>query len=239
MNDIYLLLLIALVSIGLGYALGTVFSRPGGQDDQTEANMSPDSDLVEVARLWRVPGERDVYPQMESRIYKSVDDLSDEQWKRLYQSTEDLRYWMKGYLHLTQPSSNSSPVSPEVTSFRAIEGTNKLNSAKENSRASAPPSPPSLNPVNILARAVAADANVKLPAPSIAAQVDEILQENLENSPLKNRGIRLMELPDRGMVVMVGMDQYDGVDAVPDPDVQGVIRSAVAEWEARMTEDET
>jgi hypothetical protein len=34
------------------------------------------------------------------------------------------------------------------------------------------------------------------------------------------------------------MDQYDGVDAVPDPDVRDLIREAVAEWEARVTEDE-
>ena len=125
MNDIFLLLLIALVSIGLGYALGTVFSRPSADEDQTEAEVSPKTDLVEVARLWRVPGERDVYPQLEGRVYKSVDNLSDEQWKRLYQTIEDLRYWMKGHLHLAEPTFKNTTYPPDVSSLGVAESTNK------------------------------------------------------------------------------------------------------------------
>jgi hypothetical protein len=239
MNDTFLLLLIALVGIGLGYALGMVFSRPRREDYQTEGEVvAPDSALVEVARLWRVPGERDVYPEIEGQVYNLVDDLTDDQWKRLYQATEDLRYWMKGYLHMAEPAA-SGPAAPSVSA--SMEGTDiskKSNSTNNKLRSSTKPTPPSLNPVTVLARAVASDVNVDVSQPSIAAQVDEILQEKLDESPLKSRGIRLMELPNRGMVVMVGMDQYDGVDAVPDPNVRDLIREAVAEWEARVTEDE-
>ena len=239
MNDTFLLLLIALVGIGLGYTLGIMFYKPRQEDSQVESERSSSkSDLVEVARLWRVPGERDVFPEVEGQVYKKADDMSDEQWKRLYQSTEDLRRWMKGHLHMADENAAASAAPVPASSKEVVNSMSNSNSINSTSMPANQPSPPSLNPVSILARAVTADVNADTPAPSIAAQVDEILQEKLEDSPLKSRGVRLMELPDQGMVVMIGMDQYDGVDAVPDPDVQALIREAVAEWEGRMTENE-
>jgi hypothetical protein len=94
-----------------------------------------------------------------------------------------------------------------------------------------------VNPVSVLARALQSDVRTPAPAPkSIAAQIDEILQEMLENSPLESRAIRLLELPTKGMVVMVGLDQYEGVEAVPDEEIKAMIRSAVAEWERRISQ---
>ena len=95
----------------------------------------------------------------------------------------------------------------------------------------------SMNPIDVFARALQAEVSPSQPfARSIAEQIDEILQEMLENSPLRTRAIRLMELPNKGMVVMVGLNQYEGIDAVPDEDVKHLLRSAVAEWERRVTE---
>lgn len=92
-----------------------------------------------------------------------------------------------------------------------------------------------LNPLGVLARAVQQEVRPpEPPSKSIAAQIDEILQEKLKDSPLASRAIRLMELPNKGMVVMVGLDQYDGVEAVPDDDIRRLIRAAVAEWEQRV-----
>jgi len=69
---------------------------------------------------------------------------------------------------------------------------------------------------------------------SIAAQVDEVLQEKLASSPLKDRSIRLMELPGGGMVVMVNNEQFDGVNEVSDPEIRNLIQESVAEWERRL-----
>ncbi len=102
---------------------------------------------------------------------------------------------------------------------------------------STPPARPSLNTVEVLARALQPDLRAPEPPPlSITAQIDEILQEMLKNSPLASRLIRLVELPSKGVVVMVGKDQYEGVDAVPDEDIRQLIRSAVTEWERRVAE---
>jgi hypothetical protein len=96
---------------------------------------------------------------------------------------------------------------------------------------------PSLNTVEVLARALQPDLRTpEPPSRSIAAQVDEILQEMLKDSPFASRLIRLIELPSKGVVVMVGQDQYDGVESVPDEDIRQIIRLAVAEWERRVAE---
>jgi len=99
------------------------------------------------------------------------------------------------------------------------------------------PAPPSLNTVDVLARALQPDLRSLEPPPlSITAQIDEILQEKLQDSPYATSLIRLVELPSKGVVVKVGMDQYEGVDAVPDEAIRQLIRSAVAEWERRVAE---
>jgi hypothetical protein len=73
------------------------------------------------------------------------------------------------------------------------------------------------------------------PPKSIVAQIDDILQEKLEGTPLSKRGIRLRELPNQHMAVMVGLDQYEGVEDVPDEEIRNLIRSAVSEWEKRVS----
>ncbi len=68
---------------------------------------------------------------------------------------------------------------------------------------------------------------------SIVAQVNEILQEVLPKSPFRDRSIKLLEIPGRGMLVMVDGQGYEGVGDVPDPQVRQLIQNCVSEWEKR------
>jgi len=70
---------------------------------------------------------------------------------------------------------------------------------------------------------------------SIAVQIDEILQDKMEGTPLTGRGIKILELPGQGMVVMIGLDKYTDLEQIADQAVRRVIGEAVAEWEARNT----
>jgi hypothetical protein len=70
---------------------------------------------------------------------------------------------------------------------------------------------------------------------TMVGQIDAILQAHLAGLPMENRGIRLIESPEGGVVVMVGLTKYNGVGEVPDPQVQAVIRAAIAEWENKYT----
>ena len=68
---------------------------------------------------------------------------------------------------------------------------------------------------------------------SIVEQINDILQENLKTHPALNKGIRLAEDPREGVIVWVGLEHFTGVDAVTDPEVKGVLKEAVQDWERR------
>ena len=76
--------------------------------------------------------------------------------------------------------------------------------------------------------------NVAALKKSIVAQIDDILQEKVLNSPLKDRGVRLMESVDGSMSVYIGFDRYIDIDSIPDEDVIAIIRASVKEWEQRQ-----
>lgn len=96
---------------------------------------------------------------------------------------------------------------------------------------------PSMNPVDVMSRALQSDVpKVNRPA-SMVAEIDEILQVNLAKRGMSKRAIRLMELPGKGMVVMIGLEQYEAVEDVPDPEVRALIRDSVSEWEQRSSAD--
>jgi hypothetical protein len=66
--------------------------------------------------------------------------------------------------------------------------------------------------------------------PSMIEQINEILKQQLAESPEENRAVRLIEGAGGSVRVFVGVHSY-AIDEVPDPDVQRVIREAVAAWE--------
>ncbi len=66
---------------------------------------------------------------------------------------------------------------------------------------------------------------------SITEQISEILDELIGKSGLKGQNIKLMENPDHGVDVYVGLEKFPGVDAVPYPQVREMIKTAVKLWE--------
>ena len=91
-----------------------------------------------------------------------------------------------------------------------------------------------MRPVNILASALEMDIKQpSVPEQSMVTQVDAILQEKLPLAGIKKGAIRLTEFPQSGMVVWVGLEQYNGIDEVPYKRVRSIIRESVSEWENR------
>ncbi len=48
---------------------------------------------------------------------------------------------------------------------------------------------------------------------TMVEQIDEILAEQIKGTPLENRGLRIVQ-NDVGVTVWVGLDHYDGIEAV-------------------------
>jgi len=69
----------------------------------------------------------------------------------------------------------------------------------------------------------------------IVSQINRILQVRLPGTPMAKRGIRIQESESGGVQVFVGLKVYDGLEAVPDPEIRSLIREAVEEWERSQT----
>lgn len=128
-------------------------------------------------------------------------------------------------------SAASQPAASPAIAADSISPVQPLGSAALPAR----PAPQfELKPVDILARALQPEGARSKDPKSIAAQVDEILQEKLaQASPVETRAVRLLDAPGNGVVVMIGLDTYEGVEAVPDAGIRELIRLCVQEWEKR------
>ncbi len=244
MNDITSFLLIAITSIGIGIAIGSLVSNlmnsrqnPGRKEDRTAAGSN------EILRVYRDLKSGGIVLELKGKKFRQPQELAASERSFLEKQLAGLALWVK-------PGKNAGAAAPQASSpkgpDRPVTGPleQRLGSVQRNETIIAPATTednlkPNYNPLDVFARALRPDApHASTPASSIAAQIDEILQEKLAGLPDEKRAIRLMELPGKGMVVMVGLDHYDGVDAVPDPEVQNLIRECVREWEQGLGRQE-
>ena len=66
---------------------------------------------------------------------------------------------------------------------------------------------------------------------SIVEQINDRLAEVIAETPGAKQGVSLEDDGHHGVIVWVGIERYEGVDAVPDPDIQKNIKEAVSRWE--------
>ncbi len=66
---------------------------------------------------------------------------------------------------------------------------------------------------------------------SVVDEVNEILQNKLHGSPLAGKGIHLMENHNKEIRFWVGLESYNDVAEIPDPEIRRMINEAVREWE--------
>jgi hypothetical protein len=228
MNSIAVPIIMLILGVGIGFALGLfVTSLRGEQDDKSESMISPQDNYEEVGRLWQ--DERgELLVKMDGKVIASPADLDTQQRQRLSKSMKQLWLWGGG-----QPASTDRQGAqgvPLVDRELPLKSPEPDESTKSEGRR--------INPFNIFANALRADIpEIPEQSPSISTQIDEILQEMLAGTTLEQRGIRLMELQDQGVVVMVGLDKYPDIASVPDADIRTVIDAAVKEWEKRNWKD--
>jgi hypothetical protein len=248
MSDPIILLFIAVGSICFGFLLGFLMrgitrrrdaSKEAAEPEQINTEVTappreapakkkaPNRNWVEVAKLWQDRKKEQLIFQIEDQYYKRSSDLSTKERKILLKVVMDFYHWLE------PPRAVASKPQESVSAVQLVDtvpiaatptGENGNNGTK----------PVSLNPINMLSRAFEADvAKSALPNQSMVTQVDAILQEKLQEADMQKWAVRLTEFPGKGMMVMVGLEQYEGIDEVPYERVRTIIRSSVAEWERR------
>jgi hypothetical protein len=139
------------------------------------------------------------------------------------------------------PAADRMPPLPKRKHASATAQTVKVEEPKKKAEATPVPQPIS-KPIAPVPASKPVRSRVEVPSkkgeavPStMVGQIDAILQAHLSSLPLENRVIRLIESPEGDVAVMVGLTKYNGVGEVPDPQVQDIIRAAIAEWEDKYT----
>ncbi len=87
---------------------------------------------------------------------------------------------------------------------------------------------------SLLQPAAAGRASPESPAAlGIAGQIEQILQRQLERTPdWRGHRIHIGSAPDGSLRVEVNGKFYPGLEAVPAPAIQEILRAAIKEWEA-------
>ena len=194
-------------------------------------NTLAEANDVEVLSAWRT-GSNKVWLSMDGTRLNDKAALQPGQYQRLLNLVLDLRPW----LETTQPATASAVATqPAIASAVATQpATASAVATPQPVRPAAPAPAVPQPPVKVEKKNGAPADETVQPAPvldSIIQQIDKVLQAKLETSAFKERGIQLVEGPGGIVIVKDGINRYEGVDAIPDPEVKTLIRQAVADWE--------
>ena len=163
-------------------------------------------------------------------------DLSSDQRRRLIDMLNIMRPWLEGRAAPVPAPKPSTPLPPNSATLD--DRLNAIGSPENRTDSPRPASPPVRHTVQSPAprsSTIAKEDRPAAPANSIVSQIDAILQDQLEGTPLEERGIFLSQSAEGGVIVYVGLTRHNAIDDVPDPEIKAAIRAAIAEWENKYT----
>lgn len=209
----------AILLTGIGIVIGFLFAAlffymRRGSPTQPQSQERVLTDSEQNIKIWREGKDRQLVVELGGVSHNKESELNTDQSRLLLGLIRDLQAWM----HIS-PSLVSPPRTEIVRPAVPL--------TEEDSKST------SLNPFEIFSRTLqpAEKTGAEDPELSIVTQIDEILQAKLGDIHLDDRGIRLVEGPDQGIVIEVGLNRYTEIEAVPDERVRQLIRQSVAEWE--------
>jgi hypothetical protein len=188
---------------------------------------------VDEPGLLRLKNDRGYYAlEMDGVLIRSA--LAPDGRKRLIDLLTVIRPYLEGNL----PPQAAVSVAPMPTAAPIVAPTPRPVPAPT-------PAPPQVTSAPV-PEAPAGDATPKtlinpddtkeMAKLGMIAQIDAVLQWRLVKSPLARRGIRVTEAPGGGGVrVEVGIEKFEAVDDVSDPEVKAFIKACIAEWEKKAT----
>lgn len=162
-----------------------------------------------ILRLWSGP-DRQLHLELDGADLGAPGSLLPDQRRRLIAALSQARPWVEAQAAAVPPRSAPAAEPPP------------------------PVVPPPVEPVKASLFPGRAKPVEPPPAPlSIVEQINEVLQKRLAGTALGMKAISLSESPTGGVIITVGAVRYQGLDAVPDPEVVAAVRAAIAEWETR------
>ena len=214
--DISGVILLAGIGVVIGFLVAAlIFSlRKQSSPEQTPQQLLSDSE--NKIRVWREGGDQRLVVEMNGVSHREESDLHADQKRLLVNLVRELQSWIG--------SSTTAAAGPAAQADVLKAAHPQTEEGKKS---------PSLNPLKVFGDSLQpmkkSDADVL--DQSIVSQIDTILQDKMEGTHLEDRGVRLVEGPDQGMVIEIGLDKYTEIEAIPDEQIRNLIRLSVAEWE--------
>ena len=216
------LVLAAIIGLLIGLLVSSLFSSREPHSTAVDTPPVPNDmekeGFSKGVSLWYSPAGPKVVLEQDGAFYRNFLELTAEQKSRVHKLLGLWSDWTE-----TMTSDKYEPVviarqaEPVVAERELLEPEPVLNwsvaeAIKEEKGAVANPS------------------GIEKPN-TIAGQISLIIDDMLEGHPLKEKGIKLIENSHQGVDVWIGTEKFDGIDAIPYPEVQQLIREAVAQWE--------
>lgn len=180
-----------------------------------------------IVRLWREKKTGAIVVEFGGKSYVNAVPLDEVQREVLERVAREFRGWLG--IGMNNPSMKDDSVAPPAAPDHAKEPAVVSAAAPlERSTVQAPKPPVSQALKSVPG---AEPAPLSSDNKSIVMQIDDILQDMIASRPAVDTQVRLFEDPQKGVMVSVDEKIYEGIDLVPDGEIQALIREAVATWE--------
>jgi len=202
-----------------------------------------DENAHEVLRVLRDNLTGRLVVEIAGRRYERIQDIRDANIGRGFVTTlRDLQKFLSGTQSpasslppIPLPAPQRPPEPPPTTSGQPLAASLQPPTPSHPTLSELPPiQKPSMNPFKQAKVLRDLEKQQGPPPKSIPEQIDEILQEKLARTPHRGRGCRVYLGPKGSVIFDLDGKSYEGVDQVPDAEVQTIIRAAVAEWEKKQ-----
>lgn len=252
--------LIGVVAFFLGWGMGLLDKLVTGKI-RKNPEKTPPPKVVEVVKEVEVikevtkennlPGESTVlkvtvdqalkwHVELDGTRLDNPAALTPEQRQRVVTTVVQIRPWIDGKVAAQAPAApTAAPTSvPPRPALNPVPAPQPQPVVPPPPSTPTPAPTPSVAPIkpdlgSSLRSFLKTDAKPAEPVKSnsIVAMIDKVLQAKIPGTKFAPMGVRLEEGSLGEVIVYVGASRYPGIDAVPDPEIQALIRSAIADWE--------
>lgn len=229
-----------------------VAGRPGEEEAGRRASAAP----VEMLCLLRDRATGALVVEVEGQRYRALREIKDGQvGRRVLQAAADLVRFT-GVIQLRdQPASPpaakstpaASPIAPSMLDLEQVPPVPRtpappsvekefLESLFQHERPKKEPQKPSLSPIEFFRRSFAARRAARvqgaMPSRSFVEEIEEILQRFIRTYPsFIGKEVHVGTGSGDGIRIRVENEFYDTPDDIPDPEIRGILKAAIQEWE--------
>ncbi len=253
-QEIIYLIIAGVAGLLLGILLASLLGNRSGKSPKPgEATPEMKNEgYGDVAHLWYSPATKKIISEIDSEFFREFVNLAPDQQKKALRLSELFNNWVKPAPVVEQKpvaEVSEKPVEQnlEETVQQPVAPSGRPGSTKPLPFVDTEPIvniPPSSNAIRTEATSgegiepfkpeesnMEAEEPLKQKPKTVAGQISDIIDEIIKTSPLREKGIKLIEREDRGVDVWFGMEKFDGIEAIPYPEVKALIKTAAARWE--------